>query len=52
MNWDLLADDSRNALGDGVRFADLTALGDLDGLGVALFAALGFANRTGTALRN
>ncbi len=52
LNWNLLADNSRNALGDGVRFANLTALGDLDGLGVALFAALGFANRTWYGTRN
>jgi hypothetical protein len=48
----LLADDSSNTLGDRVRLANLAALGNLNALGVALFAALRFANGTCAALRN
>ncbi len=48
----LLADDAWHALGDRVRFADLAALSDLDALGVALFAARGFADGLGAALGN
>ena len=51
-HWDLLADRTRNALGDRVRFANLAALGDLDGPGEALGAALVDANGLGAALGN
>ena len=52
LNRNLLANHSWHATGHSVRLAYLAALLDLNGLGVALTSAFGFANRTGTAFWN
>lgn len=48
----LLAHHSWNTTGHSVRLANLAALFDLNGFGVALTSTLGFANRTCAAFRD